>query len=44
MFILSSHCMKKSPTSKNVISLRGKKSMKSEFKWDFERLKSDGRS
>ena len=44
MFILSCHCMKKSPNSKNMILRRGKKSMKGEFKWDFERLKSDGRS
>ena len=33
MFILSIHCMKKSPTSKNMISRKGKKSMKGEFKW-----------
>ena len=44
MFVLSSHCVKKSPTSKNLILHRGKKSMRGEIKWDFERLKSDGRS
>ena len=41
MFVLSVHCMKKSPTSKNMILRKGKKSMKGEFKWDFERLKWD---
>ena len=42
MFVLSIHCMKKSPTSKNMILRKGKKkSMKGEFKWDFERLKWD---
>ena len=41
MFVLSVHCMKKSPTSKNMILRNGKKSMKGEFKWDFERLKGD---
>ena len=41
MFILSIHCVKKSPTSKIMILRKGKKSMKDEFKWDFERLKSD---
>ena len=41
MFVLGVHCMKKSPTSKNMILRKGKKSMKGEFKWDFERLKGD---
>ena len=41
MFILSIRCMKESPTSKNMILRKGKKSMKGEFKWNFERLKSD---
>ena len=41
MFVLSIHCMKKNPTSKDMILCKGKKSMKGEFKWDFERLKWD---